>query len=321
MNGESPIRKVPVYVPLLQAQRSNGMFSLFVDQVAQNVASSYPGNARALARRMLNNGSLLMFIDDLDYLDRQGHGEIEEFIRKAKRNSFACIMREKPPYPFLDGFTKLINLRRWEWDSDTVGKYINNRTSDPNWMNGDGKDLIAHLEDLRILRHPLTPWQAAFLVDRYRDGTLFKFLELSDSEHSREFDYEWLDKYMDVILNGPGIERSKGIKILGRLALKSIELGLNNFTPEQAEVEQSLLSSLTPKLFLQQGNEFSFIHGNYQIFLAGRYIAEFWPEAKTLFQEAAARTLIWKPVFTCARRFMPENQIDDLEETFRKLAK
>lgn len=63
------------------------------------------------------------------------------------------------------------------------------------------------------------------------------------------------------------------------------------------------------------------MHGTQQVFLAAKYLAQFWPEAKTELNDGDARILIWAPVYNCTRMLMPEKWIPELEDTFRGLYK
>jgi len=311
MNGESPIEQTPVFVPLSQAHRSNGLLSMFVDQVAQSIASDSLDDPRAKAERMIKRGSLFLIIDDLDYLGRQGHNELEKFIGRWEKNSFLCIISEKPRYPFLEDFEK-ITMPDWQ-EKDAIA-YIQRCIKD----GVKRTELIEHLKELGTLKQPLTPWQVKFLVDAYIEGRIFKLIELRSMEDERE--YKILDGYLRIVIENSGMKPFEVIRDLGGLALKLLKQGQSSFIPEKAGVKESLVRSFTPKLFQQQANAFTFVHGNYQVFLASRYLGESWSEAKADLKDSEARTLIWKAVYTCTLQFIPDSQKEDLHATFQRLS-
>jgi len=313
-NGKSPVKQTPVFIPLSQARRTNGLLSMFVEQVSQNLANHHPIDPRGQAKRMLKKGDLLLIIDDLDYLGKRGHRELEEFIGKWRKNSFVCIISEKPRYPFLEDFQKVTMP---QWLENDAKEYILRRIQE----SGKRKELIDHLEELKTLKQPLTPWQVKFLVDAYLEGCIFKLIELGSMENERE--YKILDGYLRIVLENSGLEpleAIRAIKELGGLALRLLKQGKSSFIPEKAGVNKSLVRSLTPKIFQQQANAFTFVHGNYQVVLASRYLGEFWSEANADLKDSEARTLIWGAVYSCTLQFIPESQKEDLRATFQRLS-
>jgi hypothetical protein len=78
------------------------------------------------------------------------------------------------------------------------------------------------------------------------------------------------------------------------------------------------LAELAPRLFTESSGVFT-IHGTRQVFMAAKYLASCWPEAKKDISDGNARALIWTPLHACAREMMPQDSVSDLDKVFRTL--
>jgi energy-coupling factor transporter ATP-binding protein EcfA2 len=304
----SESNQIPVFISLAQLNHPSGIFSYIVERISKSMSSRYRPNVD----KMLAKGSLFLILDDLDSLDKFGHGELEKFIKRVGKNSFLCVLTEKPNYPFLEGHN---NVLMPDWNEQQITNYFKSRITDETRRN----ELIRHLTELKLLERPLTPWQVRFIAEIFLKGEFHTLIYQGNLNSDVEFHI--LDAYLKIVFTNSGLQYIDGIKEIGKLSLKLLKQGYDRFDPEKEHINVSHLQSLKGKLFLQQGNFYAFISNLYQAFLAGRYLSEFWLEARNELMDKEAKTLVWTPVYNCAVHFITDEYKQDLHDIFQVLSR
>jgi energy-coupling factor transporter ATP-binding protein EcfA2 len=314
--AEQPTRQIPVFVRLSLASRFNGLSSMVVHLVSQSVGTCYPFRRQWLARRMLDKGELFLVFDEIDYLGIRGRDELKEFASRSGGNSFLYIVSKRAyPHDFLDNVS---GITMPEWETDEVEEYIRGRIKE----EPKRRELIHEFKKGRgIFRQHLTPLEWKHLVDLYLEGRSLEALSRQGPEDALVF--ELLDRYFHAVLKTSEIEYTEAIREFGRLSLMLIKRGRSSFALAEAEdagVRESHLRRLTGKVFEGRGTAFAFVHPNHQVFFAGKYLGQFWSEARTDLEGSEVKALIWAAVCSCAGQFIPKDQAEDLRNTFRRLS-
>jgi hypothetical protein len=173
--SEAPAKQTPVLVRLSRVRSGAGIACSVLDQIAQDIGAAGLFRGRFRAKRMLSRGSLLLILDDLEYLDRQGLQELERFIRGWERNSYLCLVNEPPNHSFWEGIERITMP---DWEPADVETYIRARISDSSKASG----LIDHLTEVGALARGLTPVEWRFIVDAYLEGRIYELFHLSVGE-------------------------------------------------------------------------------------------------------------------------------------------
>jgi hypothetical protein len=313
LNGRSPLKRAPVFISFSQSKKVDGLSSTLLEQVSEQVRISNALDYGKDVRKIMKEGLVFLVLDDLDYMKKSDERELESFITQWEKNAFLFIISEIPPSSFFSN-KHFGSITMQEWKPNQVQIYVDRRVHDPERKS----QFLATLKQAHMLDHPMLPYNARFLVEACLNGT---FHQLLDLRNSSEKDYGITDSLLRIIIAGGDHQKYlERIRLLGRLALKLLKDGRSNFIPENEGIDESVLKELMSKLFLQKNEYVSFSESNYQIFLAGRYIAEFWPDARLELRDASARVLIWKPVYNCAQKFISPDFAEEFEDSFRRLA-
>jgi hypothetical protein len=315
MNGESPLKQLPVFISLTKPGRTGRLSkgtrpNGIPERVLESIAST-TGVTGPQAKKMITRGKLFLILDDLDYLHKDEHLEVEQFISRARRNSFMCILTERPrSYGFLEDFDL---IRIPEWKEEDVKDYISRRIKDA----GGRTELIQKLADLEILQRRLTPLEVKCLIDSLRETPAVKFDLLAGPEGSIE--PQVLSSYLLVVLRKANIAYTKAIQGVGHLSLTLLTQGLSYFLRGSGPFEGAFLDRLTPALLKREGGLYTFAHGNYQLLLAAKYVSDYWPEARSQIATSRISSTMAHALYEYARQSIPPSHEDDLYRTFAKL--
>jgi Cdc6-like AAA superfamily ATPase len=312
LNGSSPLRKVPVFISLSQAPRRNGLATLIFDQVTSQLAI-HQHSELSTEKKSVKDGSLLLVLDDLIYMTKEDENELQKFVNAHSQNAYMCIISKVPSSSFLARDFPVVEMQ--EWESKQFRNYIDQRITDSERKN----NFIAILKRAHMFDRKMAPGEASFLVDSCLDGTFFELIKSRDM-NSKD-DYRIMDSYLRIMIAGSDSKLYRErIHEFGKLALKLLTEGRSIFNPADEKIDYNSLTSLMPKLFQQRGNSVTFKQVNYQVFLAGRYIADFWEEARKILEDASAGAVIWEPVYNCAVQFSTEAQILEIHSVFMRLS-
>jgi len=303
---------MPVFVRLPRLTQSKDLVTSFVDLVSHYVASNGSRFRHLIAKRMIAGGSLLMILDDLDYLDCHGFRRLQEFIQSQSRHYFVCIVSEKPKSSsFWDEFDSMHLL---DWDAVTAKTYIRNRV--PNKVNCD--TLLYHLDALEIFKRKRSALEWKCLVDTYNEGRIFELFHPKGFYGNVEYGIQ--KNYLRIVIENLGLDFTDCIRQVGGLALRLLKQGESGFEPGESAVSPKFLQALKPRLFKEYGSLYAFAESPQQVLLAGAYIALFEKEARQDMQDDLATNLIWTPVYNSACVYTSKERTHQIHEFFCKLA-
>jgi hypothetical protein len=275
--------KIPVFVRLRNFKGNESAYQFFVSEISNSIRTKKGWLSWIASAMWLRYGTLLVILDDLDCLDTQRLRKLEQFIKKYDRHSFLCISSSKPKDEFWDQF-ECIELTNWR--TTEAESYIYQRLSDRTVA----KNLIAHLRQLRSIDQRFSALEWSQIVDAYVDKRTFELFHPSNI--SRQDTYSIWNNYVEIALKNKGVDWKDCVGKIGKIALTLLKEGRTNFRPSEVEVNADYLMTLIPAVLGKSDDHLYFSGDQYQVLVAGRYLALYWKEAE---QELADdRSGIWQ---------------------------
>ena len=303
--------KVPVFIRLRGFNDYENAYSFFVDEISKNVKTGRSWLSRIASQSWLRSGSLLLILDDLDYLDARRFSKLEQFINDYNRHSFLCISSFKPKSNFWNQFD---HVELTEWRTAEAETFIYQRLKD----RVDADNLVTHLRQMRSMDLKYSALEWSQIIDIYVDRRMFELFH--PSKVSKRDDYWIWNDYLEIASQSSGIDWADCVRKVGKVALRLLKQSRSSFTPSEAEVDPDYLLALIPKMLGRSGDHLYFSGDKYQILLAGRYLSLYWEEAKEELQDDSAGNLVWTAVYNSACSFLKENEVEALRQTFANLA-
>lgn len=295
LNGASPLGQLPVYLSLAQLGGKRNQYlqkrESRVKELGLEIIDSIGQNVRLkeeVVRGMLNEGNLFLIMDDLDYLLQESQNQLENFIEQFDKNSFICIVSEKPVSPSFLGDFQSVEVHGW--DESTAKMYIKKRIDNPVRES----QLLDELERFGVFQGTLTPLEADCLVNSYlKDPTHSTVLA---PELNRPTKQRILFRYLALTLRKSQVHKDWTVRVFGRVALTQFVNERSYFLPVEAGTEISQLNELVPDLLKRNGAVYTFSHVQYQLMLASLFFDQFQKEAEMIIGNRPVDKFLWRNV-------------------------
>jgi hypothetical protein len=306
---------IPVLVSLSNVNRIKDSFGIVLNLVASRIESRWKPYRLLLAKRLIRGGKLLIIFDGLDYLTIDEHQGIIALTQTWQKNSFVYLFRDEAPSTRrLKDFQR---IRMPAWKREEGRAYLAKRFGSPSCAN----EVIQELDSRRVSKRLQTPLHWKCFADAYEEERVFELFSLEHSgPQPSPVDDSILDHYVTAVMKSANLGSAEALRKLGRLSLRLIICNKNRFVPEDSGLAQDHLDMLKGRLLKKHEGEYAFIHNNYQVLLAGKYVGEFWSEAEEELKVESAKSLIWTAVFYCAKRFIGSADEPSLRKRFKILS-
>jgi hypothetical protein len=286
---------------------------VLVSLVASRISSNLSWYRNLLAIQLIRRGNLFVVLDDLDRLPLDRYRATLGLADRWRRNSFVFLTTSRICSLGDVNLGRRISMPPWGRDEGRT--YLKLRFDSARKAD----EVISELESHRLLGRLRTPLHWRTVADAYEEARIFQVFSreiTSPDAHN----YTLLEHYIWVVLGGGAVSQHEAARKLGKLALKLIKTNRNTFTLEETGLPADYVNQRLSRLFAPADDKYAFVHNNYQVLLAGRYVGKHWLEAEAELRDDAAKSLIWTEVYDCARAFIPEANAELLRKRFELLS-
>jgi len=294
--GDREVSQTPLYISL--ANQSGRLSKRNIEGlIAKCIKSKLTIVQRQIARKLLTSGNLLLFLDDLDSLSKAQREVVQRFALERKETSFVFLVSEGKAWE--KEFPHGHSFPLQPWSRERALRYLERCLEDSKKV----EQVLSGVGSVLGSEEPPLVW--ASIAKMASNPNFEHWFAAKVEAAATEVGDQILQTYISIIIG----QRQNALKQLGAVALTLLTENRTNFAAEETGFSSTELDQWVDRLLKKRDGRYEFLHINYQLVLASKYIGRYFGEAREKLGAQQMQAFVWTTVIRSAIEFA-ENQGD-----------